>query len=104
MLAATLAVGVLFTLAPPQTFSDRIGSGLLAIVVLAAVGTLLQTPALFGDSSRPRPVVPGPRLGPRPSPTTSGTAWCRALRTLRCSRVFRPHVDKFRPTTTKRSV
>ncbi len=47
MLAATLAVGVLFTLAPPQTFSDRIGSGLLAIVVLAAVGTLLQTPALF---------------------------------------------------------
>lgn len=47
MVAATLAVGVLFTLAPPQTFSDRIGSGLFAIVVVAAVGTLLQTPALF---------------------------------------------------------
>jgi uncharacterized membrane protein YraQ (UPF0718 family) len=47
MLAATLAVGVLFTLAPPQTFSDRIGSGILAIVVVAAVGTLLQAPALF---------------------------------------------------------
>ncbi|MDP9419125.1 MAG: permease [Actinomycetota bacterium] len=47
MLAATFAVGVLFTLAPPQTFSDRIGSGLFAIVVAAAVGTLLQTPALF---------------------------------------------------------
>lgn len=47
MVAATLAVGVLFTLAPPQTFSDRIGSGLLAMVVVAAVGTLLQTPALF---------------------------------------------------------
>ena len=47
MLAATLAVGVLFTLAPPQSFSDRIGSGLFAIVAVAAVGTLLQTPALF---------------------------------------------------------
>jgi uncharacterized membrane protein YraQ (UPF0718 family) len=47
MVAATLAVGIVFTLAPPQTFSDRIGSGLFAIVVVAAVGTLLQTPALF---------------------------------------------------------
>lgn len=47
MVAATLSVGMLFTLAPPQTLSDSIGSGLLAVVLLAAVGTLLQTPALF---------------------------------------------------------
>ena len=47
MLLATMAVGIVFTLAPPQTFSDRIGSGLLAILLAAAVGTLIQTPALF---------------------------------------------------------
>ena len=47
MLLATLAVGIVFTLAPPQTFSDRIGSGLVAILLAAAVGTLIQTPALF---------------------------------------------------------
>lgn len=47
MLAATMVVGVLFTMAPPQTLSDRIGSGLLAVMLVAAVGTLLQTPALF---------------------------------------------------------
>lgn len=47
MLAATLVVGVVFSLVPPQTLSDRVGVGLAAIVVAAAVGTLLQTPALF---------------------------------------------------------
>lgn len=47
MLAATLVVGVVFTLYPPQTLGDRLGVGLLAIVAAAAVGTLLQTPALF---------------------------------------------------------
>ncbi len=67
MLAATFAVGVLFTLAPPQTFSDRIGSGLFAIVVAAAVGTLLQTPALFEI-----PLVLGLLyLGLEPGPATA---------------------------------
>lgn len=47
MLLATMVVGIIFALAPPQTFSDRIGSGVLAIVLTAAVGTLVQTPALF---------------------------------------------------------
>jgi uncharacterized membrane protein YraQ (UPF0718 family) len=47
MLAATLLVGMVFTLLPPQTLSDRAAAGILAVVVAAAVGTLLQTPALF---------------------------------------------------------
>lgn len=47
MLLATMAVGVVFTTTPPQTFSDRIGTGLFALVVAAAVGAMLQTPALF---------------------------------------------------------
>lgn len=47
MLLATMAVGVVFTVAPPQTFSDRIGTGALALVLAAAVGAMLQTPALF---------------------------------------------------------
>jgi len=47
MLAATLVVGVVFTLVPPQTLSDRAGTGILAVVIAALVGTLLQTPALF---------------------------------------------------------
>lgn len=47
MLVATLAVGIVFTVMPPQTLSDRQTIGLVALVVAAAVGTLLQTPALF---------------------------------------------------------
>ncbi len=47
MLLATMVVGVVFTIAPPQTFSDRIGTGILAVVLAAGVGALLQTPALF---------------------------------------------------------
>ncbi|MGH9151007.1 MAG: permease [Acidimicrobiales bacterium] len=47
MLAATMIVGLVFSVAPPQTFSDRIGTGVAALVVAAGVGALLQTPALF---------------------------------------------------------
>lgn len=47
MLLGTFMVGVVFTIIPPQQLSDRVGSGLLAIVVTAAVGTLLQLPTLF---------------------------------------------------------
>ncbi|MCA1707587.1 MAG: permease [Actinobacteria bacterium] len=47
MLAATLAVGVVFSVAPPQTFSDRLGVGVAALVLASAVGAMLQTPALF---------------------------------------------------------
>lgn len=47
MLLATFMVGVVFTVIPPQQLSDRVGTGVLAIVVTAAVGTLLQLPTLF---------------------------------------------------------
>lgn len=47
MLAATLLVGVVFTVVPPQTLSDRETLGLVTLLLAAAVGTLLQTPALF---------------------------------------------------------
>lgn len=47
MLMATLLVGVVFTLVPPQTLSDRQTLGLVTLLLAAAVGTLLQTPALF---------------------------------------------------------
>ncbi|MDP9401737.1 MAG: permease [Actinomycetota bacterium] len=47
MLLASFMVGVVFTLIPPQQLSDRVGTGLLAVVVTAALGTLLQLPTLF---------------------------------------------------------
>lgn len=47
MAVATFAVGAVFEFAPPQGFSDAVGSGLLAIVVAAAIGTLIQLPTLF---------------------------------------------------------
>jgi len=47
MLLATLAVGGVLTLVPPQELADRFGAGLLAIAVTAAVGTLIQLPTLF---------------------------------------------------------
>lgn len=47
MALATFLVGVVFTLVPPQTLSDRQAIGIVTLVVAATVGTLLQTPALF---------------------------------------------------------
>jgi uncharacterized membrane protein YraQ (UPF0718 family) len=47
MLLATLAVGVVLTLVPPQELSERVGTGVAAIVVTAALGTLIQLPTLF---------------------------------------------------------
>ncbi|HVM15659.1 MAG TPA: permease, partial [Egibacteraceae bacterium] len=47
MLLATLLVGVVFTVVPPQTLSDRETLGIVTLVLAAAIGTLLQAPALF---------------------------------------------------------
>ncbi len=47
MALATFAVGIVFTIVPPQTLSDRQSLGLVTLLLAAVVGTLLQTPALF---------------------------------------------------------
>ena len=47
MVVATFAVGAVFVLAPPQELSDAVGSGLVATVVAAALGSLIQLPTLF---------------------------------------------------------
>jgi uncharacterized membrane protein YraQ (UPF0718 family) len=47
MLLATLAVGAVLTFLTPQQLSDSFGSGLVAILVTSAIGTLLQLPTLF---------------------------------------------------------
>lgn len=47
MALAGFAVGAVFAIVPPQELSDTVGSGALAVVVAAAVGTLLQLPTLF---------------------------------------------------------
>ncbi|MDQ4144438.1 MAG: permease [Actinomycetota bacterium] len=47
MLLAGFIVGAVLQFAPPQRLSDIVGSGLLAIVATAAVGTLIQLPTLF---------------------------------------------------------
>ncbi len=47
MIVASCAVGLVLVALPPQQLSDAVGSGVLAIVAAAAVGTLLQLPTLF---------------------------------------------------------
>lgn len=47
MAAAGFVVGGALTVAPPQQLSETLGSGVVAIVVAAALGTLLQLPTLF---------------------------------------------------------
>ena len=47
MALAGFAVGVVFVVVPPQELSDTVGSGAAAIVLAAAVGTLMQLPTLF---------------------------------------------------------
>ncbi len=47
MAVASLAVGALLVVLPPQQLSAAVGAGVVAIVVAAALGTLLQLPTLF---------------------------------------------------------
>ena len=47
MALASFAVGAVFMLAPPQDLSDAVGSGVVATVAAAALGTLVQLPTLF---------------------------------------------------------
>ncbi|MBA3421988.1 MAG: permease [Thermoleophilaceae bacterium] len=47
MLVAGFAVGGVFTIASPQGLSDIVGSGVVATVLAAGVGTLVQVPTLF---------------------------------------------------------
>lgn len=47
MLVAGFVVGAVFAIAPPQGLSDIVGSGVVATVVAAGVGTFVQVPTLF---------------------------------------------------------
>lgn len=47
MLVAGFVVGAVFVIAPPQGLSDIVGSGVVATVIAAGVGTFLQVPTLF---------------------------------------------------------
>lgn len=47
MLLAGFVVGVIFSILPPQGISGSIGTGAVAILIAAAVGTLVQVPGMF---------------------------------------------------------
>lgn len=47
MLLAGFAVGVVFSIVPPQRVPELIGAGVVAVIVAAAVGTLIQVPGMF---------------------------------------------------------
>jgi uncharacterized membrane protein YraQ (UPF0718 family) len=63
MAVAGFAVGAVFAVVPPQELSDTVGSGTLAIVVAAAVGTLLQLPTLFEPAAATAVLLTAPSAG-----------------------------------------